>query len=334
MKLTSLGIIFIIIISPFLFISSQKSNATIQDQRLRYYYDNIIDNAVQDAAHILSENLEDTSYSNNIVLGQGKKIAAQTFFDSVYYAFDSNKNPVSMARVDACIPVIVFLENDCFSIYSLTPYKNANNEYEVKHCWSPLQYYIGESIEDRYIIRYTLDDKIYIYDTVEKVDYEGDYMDYSHIIPLLNDAQSFENLRLSAVKNSVQLKLKDYINRYNQWATSRSLCVNLHLPAINDSDWIRALADEGLLVFAQGFPTLQGKKYEHYALGGGRVIRKPTIIGYKYNDMLNYCNQHCEYYINTVLPDPLFDQDSVLYFSNAYNAANEGYFPCPHCSAR
>lgn len=333
MKLTSLAIIFIIIISPFLFISSQKAEASIQDQRLRYYYDNAIDNAVQDAAYILSQNLTNTGYSNNIDLGEGKKRAAQVFFDSIYYAFNSNGNPTSMARVDACIPIVIFLENEGFSMYALSPYKNADNQYKLKRCWFPLQHYIGEPIGGQYVIRYTLESKIYVYDNTKHIEYEGDYWEYSDKISYFNDAQSFENLRISAVKNSVQLKLKDYMNRYNHWATGRSLSVDLHFPSINDSDWIRALTDEGLLVFAQGFPTLQGKKYQHYALGGGRVIRKSPIIGYSSKGLLNYCSADCDYYLNTIIPDPLFNQDCVIYFSDAYRAAKEGYFPCPYCSA-
>lgn len=79
MKLTSLAIIFVIIICPFLFISSQRSEAAIQDQRLRYYYDNAIDNAVQDAAFTLSKSVVNAGYNGNVDIEEGKKTAAIIF---------------------------------------------------------------------------------------------------------------------------------------------------------------------------------------------------------------------------------------------------------------
>lgn len=332
MKLTSLAIIFVIIICPFLFISSQRSEAAIQDQRLRYYYDNAIDNAVQDAAFTLSKSVVNAGYNGNVDIEEGKKTAAIIFFDSIYYAFNAKGNPASTARINACIPVLIFLENQGFSMYALSPCINEDNQSELKHCWYPVQHYVSESLEGRYIIRYTLENKVYIYDSVDNTEHEGDYWEFSDKISYFSDAQAFETLRISAVKNSVQLKLKDYMNVYNQWATGRNLTVELSFPSIKDSDWIRALADEGLIAFAQGFPTLVGKKYEHYALGGGRVIRKPPLIGYSYNGVLYYCSEDCHYYHNTVIPDPSFDPDCIIYFSDTCSAAKEGYFPCPHCS--
>ena len=58
-----------------------------------------------------------------------------------------------------------------------------------------------------------------------------------------------------------------------------NFALELQFPVIDDEDWVRALNDVGLLVFAQGFPVLYGQKYEHYALGGARVIRKAPIVG-------------------------------------------------------
>lgn len=331
MKLTSLAIIFIIIISPFLFISAQESKVALQDQRLRYYYDNVIDNAIQDAALILSEEGGDFTYSDNIGIFDTKELAAQGFFDSLYHAFDVSGSPSSKARVNACVPLLVFLEKDGFLLYALDSYKNAYGQNEVKHIWFPMQQYISEPLFGRYIVRYTLSNEVYIYDSTDQILYQGDYLDYCDKISFFNDSQLFENLRIAAVKNSIQEKVKDYMNQYNKWSAGRSLSVKLEFPSIDDADWIRALTDEGILVFAQGFPIARGKSYQHYALGGARVIRRAPLVGYTYDGNLYYCNTNCGYYENSILNEPSFNPDATIHFTDAYEAAGNGYFPCPYC---
>ncbi|NLB77665.1 MAG: hypothetical protein GX796_02125 [Clostridiaceae bacterium] len=331
MRLTSIAVIFVIIISPFIFISGQETKAAIQDQRLRYYYDNFIDNAIGDAAFILSNKGSGFTYSCNMDISDTKELAAKAFFDSLYYAFNAKGNQSLMARVDACIPVLAFLENEGFSLYALDEYKNINGQSEISHVWFPFRHFIGEPISGRYNIRYTLEDKVYIFDYTEQSLEEGEYSDFKDVIPYFQEKQAFEDLRISAVKNSVQEGIMAYMNYHNQWTMGRSLSVKLEFPSIDEADWKRALIDEGIIVFAQGFPIISGKSYKHYALGGARVIRKAPITGYTYQDILYYCKTNCEHLQSNVLIDPGFDQDSVIYYSDAYEAASSGYYPCPFC---
>ena len=331
MRLTSLAITFLIIVSPFIYISAQETEVAIQDQRLRYYYDNIIDNAVADAAFILSNKGTDFTYTGNVNISDARKLAAEAFFDSVYYSFNAKGNQSLMARVDACIPVLVFLESEGFSLYVLDEYKNINGQNEIKHLWFPVQHYIGEVISDRFVIRYTLENKVYVFDIIEQTLMEGDYSEFRDIIPFFKEKQDFENLRITAIENSVVEKIMAYMNYYNQWALGKSLSVKLEFPSIEDADWKRALTDEGIMVFTQGFPVLSGKNYKHYALGAARVIRKAPLTGYTYQGVLYYCRTDCAHLQNTVISDIGFNQDSMTYFSNAYEAAASGYFPCPFC---
>lgn len=331
MKLTSFAIIFIIIISPFIFISGQESKAVLQDQRLRYYYDNTIDNAIQDAAFILSNKGSALTYTSNVDISDTKGLAAQVFFDSVYHAFNVMGNPSGMARVDACIPILAFLESEGFSLYALDEYKNTYGQNEIRHIWFPLQHYIGDTISGRYSIRYTLNDEVYIFDITDKVFYQGRYKEFEDIIPNFKDEQSFEDLRIPAVKNSVQEKITAYMDYHNRWTSGRSISARLEFPSIDDANWKRALTDESIIVFAQGFPILSGKDYKHYALGGARVIRKAPITGYTYQGILYYCHTDCEYFQKTIGTDSEFNPDSIIYFSDAYEAASNGHFPCPFC---
>lgn len=320
MRLTSLAVIFVIIIMPFLFISSQSAKAAIEDQKLRTYYDNVVDNAIQDAAFILSRHKHE-DYS------AARQMAADAFFDSLYYSFSSYIDPASKARVDSCVPVLVFLENEGFYMYALNPYKNINGQTETRHVWFPIHHYIGENLSGRFCVRYTLENVVYVYDQIDKAFIQGDYQDLKDRITFFNDVKTFENLRIAAVKNSVQKEIMRYMNEFSQWAAGKSFYVSLKFPSIDDSDWKRALTDEGILVFAQGFPVLSGKSYNHYALGGARVIRKEPVEGYLWQGILYYCRKDCEYYLNTVLTDDRFDSSSIVYFSDPCEAAQNGYFP-------
>ena len=331
MKLTSLSVVFVIIISPFLFISARQSELAREDAKLRNYYDTLIDNAVQDAALILSQNIGDPAYSKNVDISDAKALAAESFFDSLQSSFHVQGSVSSMVRVESCVPVLIFLETDGFSLFALHSFKNQEDRTEICHCWFPKQHYVGAELIDRYSVRYTLTDRIYIFDKLEKALYEGDYENFKDRISFFDDPRQFEDLQLTAVKNTVEEAFKSYMGRYNEWAFGRSLSVSLEFPAIADADWKRALTDEGILVFAQGFPVLQGKSYTHYALGGARVIRKAPLKGYIFQNQPYYCRTDCDYFNSEILNDAGFDADTVVYFSNACEAAKNGYRPCPYC---
>lgn len=67
MKLTSFAILFIVIILPFLFITGHQLTIINEDTMLRAYYDSVIDNAVQDAAFVISQNAKNFSYGSKAI---------------------------------------------------------------------------------------------------------------------------------------------------------------------------------------------------------------------------------------------------------------------------
>jgi hypothetical protein len=331
MKLTSLSVIFIIIIIPFLFITNTQARTIREDLKLRQYYDNVIDNAVFDAAHILSENRKNLSYSESGNMSEARILAAQHFFDILYHAFGVYGNRSSMDRVESCVPVLIFLENESFCLYALNKYKGEEDYTEIKHCWFPQRYYMGEVLSNRYIVRYTLGNKVYVFDQELMIMHEGEYSEFEDIIPLFKDSQGFENLRITAIAQSVENAFSHYLEQYSRSILNNSLAAELKFPRIEYADWKRALKDEGIIVFASGFPVLKGKNYQHYALGGGRVIRKAPFIGYYYNDFPYYCRTDCTFLQNEILKNQDYNPEDIIYFSNAFQAAKNGYMPCSRC---
>jgi hypothetical protein len=330
MKLTSLAILAALIMCPFLFIMSQQTRLVREDLKLRDYYDTVVDNAIMDAAQTMTQYSQGLSYSASTDLELSRTMAVQTFFDSLYVAFNAQSD-VQKARVEACVPVLLFLQHDGYTLYALHAFKNADGQTQISHGWFPQAHYVGETLLDRYVMRYTLGDTVYAYDRIDQKLYEGTYQELASFIPFFNDARMFENLRLAAVRSSIENSMENYMAQYDQWAFQRSLSISFHFPAIDEADWRRALTDEGMLAFAQGFPVLMGRRYEHYALGGARIIRKEPLMGYSYQSRLWYCRTDCEYFDSVISTDPTFLSDTLIYFTDAYEAAQNGYYPCTHC---
>lgn len=330
MKVTSLTVIAVLIMCPFLFILSQQTRMVKEDAKLRHFYDEVVDNAIMDAAHILTQYGEGLSYSSETQLELARVMAVDTFFDSLCMAFNAGSES-EKARVKACVPVILFLQNEGFSLYALHSFRNADGQTQVSHVWFPQEHYVGETLYDRYVMRYTLSDMVYVFDCMEQKLYEGTYQEMSGIIPLFNNPRQYEDLKLAAVRKSIEKSLETFMEQYNQWAFQRSLSITFHFPSIDEADWKRALTDEGMLVFAQGFPILMGDRYEHYALGGARIIRKEPLVGYVYQGQRYYCRTDCSFFDTVIGGDAAFSSDSLIYFTNAYEAAGSGYYPCTHC---
>lgn len=330
MKLTSLAIIFTIITSPFLFISSIQSNLKKEDTRLRIYYDSIIDNSIQDAALTLSKEVS-VSYQDDIDISNSRQYAAQIFFDSLYHGFNAYGYESKMARINSCVPVLIFLETEGYYFYAMNSFRGTDRYSEIKHCWFPINHYIGDTLSGRYVIRYTLGKEVYVYDIVKQELFKGDYKSFRDEITHFNDPEQFENMKLLAIKHSVEKDLKNYLEQYNEWAFELSLPVKFEFPSIDDADWKRAIKDEGIITFAQGFPVITGRGYRHYAFGAARVIRKKQILGYLYKDRRYYCRPDCKHYNLNIIGNADYDQNSLQYFTDAVEAAKNGYYPCSIC---
>ena len=301
-----------------------------EDHKLRAYYDQVIDNAVQDAAYELSRYKHEAPENSNLTFQNIRGIAADTFLDSLYYAFNVYGNPVGMERVKSHIPILLFLENDGYAVYALNEYQGQDGYRIIDYCWYPKRPYSGGLISDQYIIRYTLTDTVRIYDQTTGQETEGVFSDFSGIIPDFGNRSEFELRRLSAVSQTIEKGMEYFIGRFNDFSLKMGVTYTFRFPRIEDADWIRALTDEGMIVFAQGFPVLTGSAYECNAFGGARILKKPTIVGYADQGRMTYCRDTCAHFLE-VSQDPGFDVESVTYFTDAREAAKNGYYPCDIC---
>ena len=330
MKLTSFAIIFIIIITPFLLISGIQSRMMCEDYKLRAYYDQVIDNSVQDAVFMLSSYRHKSVDDTGLTMQNIREITAETFLDSLYYAFGVHGDITGMARVKGCVPILLFLENDSYSIYALNEFKGSDGYRIIDYCWYPKKPYSGEMISDDYTVSYTLSDTVYIFDRVNNQELTGPYNDFKDLMPAFGTQAGFDVLRLAAVSKSIEKDLKYFIGHFNSFNAQMGVTCEFRFPQIQDADWVRALTDEGLLVLAQNFPVITGKRYDYNAFGGARIIRKPNLVGYIDDHKKVYCKDTCAHFVD-LQNDPGFDPESIIHFTDAREAALEGHYPCSLC---
>lgn len=330
MKLINLAILFIMIVFPFIYMNGVKAQLYHEDTKLRVYYDQVIDNAVQDAAFIWAGYQKKASYDSFYSTDNTREIAVKALTDSLFYSMGVYGNPSGMARIKSAVPVILFLEEDGYYLYGLTEYKGPDGHTIIDYCWYPKHPYVGEGITGSTIIRYTLGDNVYIYDYATGQESLGAYYDFSDVIPDFGSKERFEVLKLSAVSKTIEKDLKAFIGQLNLLSRNMGVTYEFHFPRIDESDWRRALVDQSILVFAQGLPVLTGNQYEMEAFGGARIMRAPSLVGYSADGIKTYCREECTRYLNASLA-PGFDPKSIIYFSTAIEAASNGYYPCDVC---
>jgi len=330
MRLTSLVIVFIMIIGPYLTISGIQSRMLHKDRELRAYYDQLVDNAVQDAVTVLAQQRRRMSDESGLTLQNTREIAVTHLFDALYYAFGVYGNGAGMMRVKGCMPVIVFLERDGFVVYALNEYEGPDGYTIMDYCWYPKKPYSGVSADGRYYVRYTLEDAVIVCDASSGEEMEGLFTDFTAMFPQFQTREGFEAVRLAAVSQAIEKDLASHIARFNGFSARMGVTYKFRFPRIEDADWLRALTDEGMLVFAQGFPVITGAPYENNAFGGARILHRPELVGYAHGGKLVYCRDTCRQYIE-LSSRPDFNQESLIRFTDARDAASQGYYPCPIC---
>ncbi|HOQ76455.1 MAG TPA: hypothetical protein PK369_07815 [Thermoclostridium sp.] len=330
MKLTSFAILFVIIIGPFLCISGIQARIMHKDQELRAYYDQVLDNAVQDAVFILARHRRLMSGDGRYTLQNTREIAVSHLLDSLFFSFGVYGDETGMIRVKGCVPVVIFLEHDGYLAYALNQYEGPDGYTIIDYCWYPKKPYSGSIEPGGYYVSYTLDDTVTVYDVSNGQEAEGPFSDFAAMIPQFQTWKGFETARLAAVSQSVEKDLASHIARFNSFSSRMGVTHTFRFPRIEDADWIRALTDEGMLVFAQGFPVLTGSYYESNAFGGARILKRPELVGYEHEGKLTYCKKYCDHYLY-ISGLPGFLHESVVSFTDARDAASQGYYPCDVC---
>jgi len=318
MKITDLAILFVFITLPFVIMLRVKSDNLLNVEYKSMLLNKYLDTAVEDASKAMVEKGTDNSLS----LSRGKAVAA--FFRTLYANLGIIHDETAKQSLKAYIPVIAVIGYDGYWIYSLETYRNENGELVEDMLCKPKKPYVYKSNGFSYL--FTLDDYVKVYDSAGNMFYEGRREEVMQNLPddrILNDRELFEQIRKRTIVEAMKSDVNIAINEHNNYAEKYGISYHFSPPSIPDDDWQKNIEDVGILSFFQGMPIgLGGERFNSFALGAARIVRKKAY----------YIQQHSNglYYYHRETCPLVTDRDNV--YDSRQECALKGAFPCHTCN--
>lgn len=282
MKITDLSIVFVLIFLPFFWLVSQNTHDADEAQLLNQRYRSALQTAVLDAGNVMHQNEKQNSeagYDSTKFVKADKELALQTFSQTMALNMGIHDDPKAIQALFDYIPAIVVLDYDGYYILAKEAELTGETNDSYHQVWSPKMPYTY-SDSDGSSINFTLDGYVYAYDAVQGKWIEGFQRELASTsgIPLLQNSDSFEQVRQTRIVMSVQENLAEVINRHNEFARRNGISYTFTLPLISQEDWYNTINDTGIMAFIQGLPV-GSQKVNTYAIGGGRLVKRTAVIG-------------------------------------------------------
>lgn len=331
MKITNFAILFILILFPFIITNSLDIEAQKKALFVETQYNISIDTATQDAAAVLITNSEqdfESQYESLKFVRVNKELAVETFFKTIYLNFGVDHDTYGQGVLRRYIPALVIIGYDGYFIYSEQEFIDSKGRRKLEHVWSEKKPY---SYKDKTgnLISFTLDDYITVYEKSSNQIKKGFLFDRDEngqkelanewkgtTVSLLNSPTTFESVRRQTIVSQIQSDLEYEINKHNQLVRRYGVAYTFILPSISQEEWDNTIDDVGVLAFVQGIPV-GTKYYNNFALGGSRILKKPSINGVISNGTKYY-------YDRSVCKSSISNTEI---FSSAKEAAENGYHP-------
>ncbi|USB34911.1 hypothetical protein [Paenibacillus sp. YPG26] len=320
MKITDLAVLFILIMGPFLWITSVHSQDRIEAQRLSSRYTAALRAAVQDGASQLDDNelqRYEAGYASDKHFRANRDLALKTMLHTLYLNFGIGEDPAAQRTFMHYIPSIVVLDYDGYYIYQFSDYTGAFHEPLADFKWGVKKPYAYADKQGN-VIHFTLDHYVTVYDAAYGKWLDGPLAEISEVssVPLLDHEDVYEAKRRTVIVQSIEEDLEKTINRHNMYTSKLGMAYQFTLPDISGEDWNNTLDDIGIMLFLQGIPV-GDKYYNNYALGGARLVKRPVIYG-----GINQANGIKYYYRDST--ESGFKLEEV--FTSEREAAAKGYF--------
>lgn len=317
MKVTDISILFVIIILPFIQILRIQTDNLENTAYKNMVIDRYLDAAVEDASEAM---VERGTYSK---AGISRDKALAAFCNTLFANFNVMGNEPEQDYLTLYIPVIVLVDYDGYWVCSMEEFKNSEGQKEEKMVWKPKKTYGYEN--NGYVYLFTLDSRVQVLDTSSNCFYEGTQQEMKTEVPdeIIQQDELFDAVRKRTVMEAIKRDVNDAINAHNTFAKRYGITYQFSPPSISDGDWYRNIEDIGFLAFFQGIPTgLQGMRYNSFALGAARIVRKEYYyIQQDANGLFYYHRETCG---NLAHKDEVFDSRE--------ECAEKGAFPCHICA--
>lgn len=273
MKISHFALFFVIIAVCILLPLGYRVDQLQAIEEQKNEYNNIIDDAVDDAVSLLVE----TDRGDEIVLN--KELAVSNFFTSLYNGFGIYDDVVKQEYLKMFIPVIMIVDQDGYYIYQRSLNSTGDTYYEG---WSEKRPFSYKDPVSGLMLSFTLEDNITILDPTINDILQGDYHDlasYYTSVELLNNDTLFETTRKQCIIDHLSNDMQISINKHNMIAEREGITYNFVLPAVTDANWYRTIDDVSFLAIFQGYPYGTGvDRYNRYALGAARLHKSDMYV--------------------------------------------------------
>ncbi|HEY8422120.1 MAG TPA: hypothetical protein VIL05_10320 [Thermoclostridium sp.] len=318
MKITDSAVLFVIIALPFAFMMRIKTNNLQNVEYKNILLNRYLDTAVEDASNAMIIR----GINDRITISKEK--AVEAFYQTLYANLNITGDNTAKQRLNAFIPVIVIIDYDGYWIYSMETYTGMNGEKIQEMLWKPKKPYVYE--KDGLVYLFTLDDYTTVLDIAAAKFYEGQREVIVQSLPddeIIQDGELFEQVRKRTIAESIRSDVNTAINEHNKYAKLFGITYQFNPPSISDDDWQRNIEDIGILSFFQGIPIgLGGERFNSFALGAARVIRKRLYyIEQGENGLYYYHRENCS---DVSLKDKVYDSRE--------ECALKGALPCGKCN--
>lgn len=291
-------IFFFICFLPFLFYWIVQTEDVRFFHKQNKQYDGALTTAVQDAAVSLKLNAEperEFSYLSKKFSNINKEASYDSFMKSLSNNFgiiDSNKTHA----LQYYVPIFGVIEYEGYS----------SNRFElvgesVLRVWQPAIPYTHVDASGN-IIRFTLDDYVYVYDRVtdplQPAWLEGprNVVAKESLVQLLHNEEEFERVRRSTIVHLIEESIDAEINYHNQVMSTMGMTYKFAVPLIPDETWDNTIDDVGIVAFIQGYPIHRlDRVYNQYAFAGSRLIKKEVIYATVDNGRKIFWEESCNY---------------------------------------
>lgn len=320
MKITDLAVIFILLFLPFCVISDLRVQNQREVQQLKMKYTSALHAAVQGAGAVLSQNERqerEAGYGSDKFFRVDKEEALNTFLHTLFLNIGIDGDTAAQRALLDYIPAIVILDYNGYYAFASETYTDEDGQAAIGSKWSekkPFAY--ADSAGNS--VGFTLDNYVHAYDAQNQRWVEGFQKELQGqtSISLLNNPETFEQVRRSTIVHSVQEDLARLINLHNQKAARNGVAYTFTLPIIPQEEWYNTIDDVGLMAFIQGIPV-GDRFYNNYGFASGRVVKKQAIIGGLDQDT------GMKYFYRDSCPAPFKAKER---FSDEKSAAAAGYF--------
>ena len=282
MKITDLAVLFTALFFPFFMILSMHAG-NMQDIRyIEMKYTAGLRTAVQDGGVMLNVNERqemEAGYESSKRFRADKEKALAAFSRTLYLNMGIQDDPLAQAALWWYIPAIAVMDYDGYFIYAMESFTDSEGNPSWRHAWTPKVPY-AYADGDGNSIHFTLDRRVEGYHLSSGTWHAGWQHELAGTtgIPLLNQSETFEQVRRLTIVHAVQEDLAYYIGRHNEIAARNGISYRFDLPVISQEEWVNTVDDIGMMAFIQGIPV-GDRYYNNYALGGGRLVKNPVYYG-------------------------------------------------------